>query len=247
MILATLNTPDSPQTRTTSAFSYIKQLWEEFDRERKHFLANDPVSGEDHYFNVEWTTGDDCYDSEHIEEDASTLLYYYQVEMYMESFEKGSEPNVSHAQDYFRFLCPRTINTAEQTWLVRKPALEDLFIQPATVDRLLLKLSPTGLYDATTQAWAGTDLPGVRDFFDAARQYRQTVIDYFIDNRAFEVRQWFTADKKPVDWRTLPQFSFQTSNVAINAGRAFSDLCLLLMINLALFMAIFLIFQKSEV
>ena len=251
MILAAIKPSAHLQPRAESALNQMKQIWDEFDRERKHFLANDPVPGEDLYSlifnNIEWTFGDDCYDSEFFEEDESTFLYYYQVEMYMESFEKESEPNVSYVQDYFRFLCPRTINTAGRTWLVRKPALEDRFIQPATADRLLLKLSPTGLYDAATQAWAGTDLPGVQDFFDAARQYRQTVIDYFIDNKAFEVRQWFTADKKPVDWRTLPQFSFQRSDIATNARRAFPDLCLLLISNLALFMAIFLIFQKSEV
>ena len=247
MILAMTHSSEHLKPRAESALNQMKQMWDEFDRERKHFLANDPVSGEDIYFKVEWAHGDDCYDSEVNKEDASTFLYYYQVEMYMESFEKESEPNVSYVQDYFRFLCPRTINTAERTWLVRKPALEDLFIQPATVDRLLLKLSPTGLYDTATQAWAGTDLPGVQDFFDAARQYRQTVIDYFIDNKAFEVRQWFTADKKPVDWRTLPQFSFQRVDVVANAKRALPDVCLLLMTNLALFMAIFLIFQKSEV
>ena len=165
----------------------------------------------------------------------------------MESFEKESEPNVSHAQDYFRFLGPRTINTAEQTWLVRKPALENAFVQPANAERILLKLSPAGIYDATTQAWASTDLLGIRVFFDAARQYRQVVIDYFIDSKAFGDRQWFAADKGTVDWNTLPQFSFQTSNVAINAGRALPDLCLLLTTNLALFLMIFLIFQKSEV
>ena len=209
MILAAIKPSEHLETRAESAFDQIKQMWDEFDRERNHFLANDPVSGEDLYFNVEWTTGDDCYDSEVIKEDASTFLYYYQVEMYMESFEKESEPNVSYVQDYFRFLGPRTINTAERTWLVRKPALENAFVQPANAERILLKLSPVGLYDAATQAWAGTDFLGVRDFFDAARQYRQAVINYFTDNKTFGARQWFSADKGPADWSTLPQFSFK--------------------------------------
>ena len=243
MILAVTDSSEPPQTRIESAFSHIKQLWGEFDRERKHFLANDPVSGEDHYY-IEWTVG---VNSEYVDEVASTLLYYYQIDMEIETLEKESEPNVSYVQDYFRFLGPRTINTAERTWLVRKPALENAFVQPANAERILLKLSPAGIYDATTQAWAGTDLLGVRDFFDAARRYRQVVIDYFIDSKAFGDRQWFAADKRSVDWNTLPQFSFQTSNVAINAGRALPDLCLLFTTNLALFLMIFLIFQKSEV
>ena len=247
MILAMTHSSEHPKPRAESALNQMKQMWDEFDRERKHFLANDPVFGEDHYFNVEWTTGDDCYDLEYNYEDASTFLYYYQFEMYMESFEKESEPNVSHAQDYFRFLGPRTINTAEHTWLVRKPALESLFVEPAAVDRTLLKLSPVGIYNAATQAWVGTDLLGVRDFFDAARQYRQTVINYFVDNNTFGDRQWFSADKGTVDWSTLPRFSFQGNDVQINAKRALPNLFLLLMTNLVLFMAIFLIFQRSEV
>ena len=35
---------------------------------------------------------------------------------------------------------------------------------------------------------AGTDLLGVRDFFDAARRYRQRVIDYFYDEEVFRSR-----------------------------------------------------------
>ena len=244
MVIAALRAPEPTQTRIASAFNHIKQLWEEFDRERKYFLANDLVPGEDHNFNIEWTGG---YDFEYIEEDASTLRCFYDVGAQRESLELESEPNVPHAQDYFRFLGLRTINTAERTWLVRKPALEDLFIQPTTVDRLLLKLSPAGVYDAATQAWSGTDLFGIRDFFDAARRYRQTVIDHFIDNKTFGSRQWFSADKGAADWSTLPQFSFQRSDVVTNATRALPDLFLLLIINLALFMVIFLIFQKSEV
>ena len=205
MILAVTDSSEPPQTRMESAFSHIKQLWDEFDRERKHFLANDLVPGEDHYF-IKWTVGDN---SEYVEEDASTLLYFYQVEMEIESLEKESEPNVPHAQNYFRFLGPRTINTAEHTWLVRKPALENAFVQPANAERILLKLSPAGIYDATTQAWASTDLLGVRDFFDAARRYRQVVIDYFIDSKAFGARQWFAADKGTVDWNTLHSFLFK--------------------------------------
>ena len=157
------------------------------------------------------------------------------------------EPEVSHAQRYFSFLGSQTVDTAERTWLVRKPALEKVFVQPANVERALLKLSPVGVYDSATQAWAGTNLFGIRDFFDAARRYRQTVIDHFIDNKTFGARQWFSSDKGAADWSTLPQFSFQRVDVGVNAQRALPDLCLLLITNLALFMVIFLIFQKSEV
>ena len=244
LILAVIDASRVPQTQAISDFSKIKQLWERFDRDRKHFLINDPVVGEDPLFNIEWSAG---FGFEDIIEDPSTLQYYYQVGLQVEKFDVKSEPLVAHARNYFRFLGPRTINTAEQTWIVRKQILENVFVRPANVDHIWLKLSPVGLYDATTQAWAGTDLLGVRDYFDAVRQYRQTVIDYLYDKKVFAIRQWFASDKGSVDWNALPQFSFQRNSVAINAKRALLDVCLLLIMNLVLFMVIFLIFVKSEV
>ena len=244
IILAAIKPSEHLETRKESAFNQIKQLWEEFDRERKHFLANDPVPGEDRHFNIKWTLG---YSFEYVGEDAPTLRYSYQVGVQIESLEKESEPEILHAQNYYRFLGPRVTDTAEKTWLIRKPALEKIFVQPANMEKVWLKLSPVGLFDASTQAWAGTDLLGVRDFFNIVRRHRQAVIDYFADNKTFGARQWFSADKRAVDWSTLPQFSFQRSRVQVNAMRASRNLCLLLITNLVLFMTIFLIFHKSEV
>ena len=152
-----------------------------------------------------------------------------------------------HAQNYYRFLVPLTLSTADQTWSVRKAVLEDIFVQQATGDRILLRLSPMGLYDTATQAFAGTDLLGVRDFFDDARRYREQVINYFYDKNVFASRQWFAADKGAADWSTLPEFSFQRSGVSVNAKRALLDLFLLLVTNTLLFITIFLIFIRSEV
>ena len=103
------------------------------------------------------------------------------------------------------------------------------------------------MYDAATQAWAGTDLRGLRDFFEAARRYRRTLIDYYYDKNTFGSQQWFSADKGAVDWDRLPQFSFQRVDVATNAKRALPDVCILVMLNIVLFVTIFLIFIKSEV
>ena len=243
MIIAALSAPEPTQTRTASAFNQMKQMWDEFDRERKHFLANDTVPGEAWDFKLMGYG----YVSEQPPSEFFPLGYKYRSFIHLETLDEEIQTQVPHAQNYFHFLGSLTIDAAERTWLARKPALENAFVQPANAERILLKLSPVGLYDAATQAWAGTDFLGVRDFFDAARQYRQTVINYFTDNKTFGARQWFSADKGPADWSTLPQFSFQRVDVGVNAQRALPDLCLLLITNLALFMVIFLIFQKSEV
>ena len=230
MILATVLPQDTSGARGASALNQIKQIYEEFDRERKNFLANDPVPGDDPMFDMDgprgWTGGGG------FEENQLTLLYYYWNVLSYNEFYDRYLPRVPHVQNYYGFLGPRIVNTADRAWLIRKQALEEIFVRPAFVDRVLLKLSPVGVYDAATQACAGTDLKGIQDFFDTVRQYRQEVIAYLYDKKAFGSRQWFAADKGQVDWDTLPQFSFQGSDIGIKAKRALPDVFLLLTINL---------------
>ena len=242
MILTAIETTP-PTGIGHSTYNHIKQIWEEFDREQKQFLINDPVPGED------WTFGINGrgYSFRSNEDDSSALQYYNQLGLYYETLLDESQPHVPHAQNYYRFVGRRTLDVAEKTWIVRKPALEAIYVQPATVERSWLKLSPIGIYDAATQAWAGTDTQGIRDFFQTARRYRQTVLDYFHDTDAFGSRQWFSADKGAADWTMLPRFSFQRDDIGVNAKRALPDLFLLLMINAVLFTITFLVFLKTEV
>ena len=243
MIVAVIQPSNPPEERRASVHNHIKQIWEKFERERKRFLATDTNLEGDPYGNMRWRGG---YNFEYFEEKASILQYYYHAGAEIDGFHEEPESKVLHVQNYHRFLVPLIIDTAERTWRVRKPVLEEVFVLPATVDKAWLRLSPTGIYDIATQALAGTDLSGMQDFFTAIQQYRQSVIDYYHDTNAFASRQWFSADKEVVDWSTLPEFSFQRSDIWINAKRALPDLSLLLMINLVLFAIIFLIFVKSE-
>ena len=243
VILVTITPAQPSQERLASAFNQIEQIWEEFDRERKDFLANDPIPGEEPHFGMEGGSG---FYEKWIKV-KSILRYTYIAGSYINRLDDEFEPQVPHVQNYYRFMVPRNIDAAERTWLVRKQAFDSVFIRPAIVDRIFLRFSPVGMYDAATQAWAGTDLFGLRDFYEAAGNYRRTVIDYLYDKNAFGDRRWFSADKGSVDWNSLPQFSFQRSEVHINAKRALPDLLLLLMLNVILFLVIFLVFQRSEV
>ena len=241
--LAVIRRLEAPQARTASAFNQIEQIWEEFDRERKHFLATDAFPGED--WGLELRGGGSRH--AYLWDDPRTLLYTYESVINFEKLGAEDEPKIPHAQNHFRFLGRLVTDTADRTWLIRKPALEDIFVKPAKVERTWLKLSPIGLYDAATQAWAGTDMLGVRDFFNAVRQYRHQMINYLYDKDVFGSRVWFSADKGAPDWGSFPQFSFQSVDTYINAKRALPDVALLFMINVILFVIIFLIFVKSEV
>ncbi len=250
LILTAVEITPKPDAKI-SVYNQIKQMWEELDRERKQFLRNDAVLGPpsrggedmDSAFHLEGAE----YTFSESEDKPLILLYFHQTGLYAGKIKAESEPQVPLVQNYYRFYNRETVNTVQRTWLVRKPALEAIYIQPANLGRMLLKFSPVGLYDAATEAWAGTDLKGIQDFFNAVQHYRRAVLDYFNDEKIFESRQWFAADKGTADWDAFPQFSFQRSDIDINAKRALPDLFLLLMINVVLFIVIFLIFIKTEV
>ena len=248
LILTAVDIVPQPNTQI-SAYHQIKQMWEEWDRENKRFLRNDAVlgplsrNGEGWGFSLEGGEYSFLMD----EDKPSILLYFYQTGFYAGKIKTESEPQVPLVQDYYGFYNRETINTVERTWLVRKPALEAIYVEPANLGRMLLRFSPVGLYDAATEAWAGTDLAGVQDFFSTVQRYRRAVVDYFYDRKIFESRQWFAADQGTADWDALPQFSFQRSDTGINAKRALPDMLLLLTMNVILFTVIMLIFIKSEV
>ena len=242
MILTAVETAPKIGTEI-SAYNQIKQMWEKHDKEQKQFLANDGVPGEDWGFDL----GGKGYGFWSDEDDPLTLHYYHFTGHHLETLGEKAEPRVPHAQNYHHFLGTNIISTVERAWLIRKPALETIYLQPARVGRILLKFSPAGLYDAATEAWAGTDLKGIQDFFTAAQHHRQTIVDHFYDKKIFASRKWFTSDQGAVDWNTLSQFSFQRSDINTNAKRALPDLLLLMMINIILFTIILLIFVKSEV
>ena len=248
LILTAVEITPKPDTQI-SAYNQIKQMWEELDRENKQFLRNDailaPLSRDGEGWGFYLEGGEYAFNE--TDDQPSTLLYFYQTGFYAGKIGTKSEPHVPLVQNYYRFYNRETLNTVQRTWLVRKPALEAIYVRPAHLGRMLLKFSPVGLYDAATEAWAGTDLKGIQDFFNAVQRYRRAVLGYFDDEKIFESRQWFAADHGTADWDALPQFSFQRSGIDINAKRALPDLFQLLLINLILFAIIFLIFVKSEV
>lgn len=245
MILAVVPRAETPQARRASAFNQIEQMWKEsIDRKLQHFLVTDAFPGD--AWDLE-LRGLGASPYAYFPNDPWKLLYTFEYIMAFEGFDEEEEHKIPHAQNFFRFLGPLVIRTADRTWIIRKPVLEDIFIHPGNVKRIWLKLSPIGLYDAATQAWAGTDLHGIKDFFDAARRYRQEVIDALYNKDAFGSRQWFSSDKGVSDWSILPQFSFQRVDANTNAKRALPDVGILLMINVVIFILVFLIFVKSEV
>ena len=241
LIRATVNPGGDIQARTKTAENQIQQIVDEYEKERQKFLEKEGVAGDASRFNE--VLG--IYTDAHV--DPVTLSPYLENMSLISEISPDFERYVPIAKRYYAYVEPLAADAAERAWFIQKQVLDDIFARQAEMDRTLLKLSPVGIYDAATQAWAGTDLLGLRDFFEAARRYQKIVIDYFYAKDAFASREWFVADKGAVDWSTLPKFTFERGDVWTNAKRALPDLFLLLICNLVLFMGIVLIFIKSEV
>ncbi len=241
LIRVTVNPGGDIQARVKTAHNQIQQIIDEYERERQKFLENEGIAGE----MSEFSKALGFYHQADV--NPVTLTTYIENMSVLSEIRPDFEKYVPVAKRYYNFVLPLATRTVEKAWRVRKQALDEIYVRQARMDRILLKLSPIGIYDDATQAWAGTDLLGLRDFFNAAQRYRKIIIDYLYAKDAFSSREWFVADKGGVDWSTLPQFTFERSDVRTNAKRALPDMFLLLICNLVLFMAIVLIFIKSEV
>ena len=160
----------------------------------------------------------------------------------------ASEIHVPTVKAYFQALTSGRIRTANKVWQIRETTFSETYIRKSDIARNALRFSPAGLYHLSTEAWAGTGLASVEDFFKAGRQYRETILDYFYDKKAFSSRQWFASDKGAVRWDDIPRFSYQPPGVLEDASnRALRDLFLLFLFNPMLLMITFAVFSRQEV
>ena len=160
----------------------------------------------------------------------------------------ASEIHVPTVKAYFQELTAGRIRAANKVWQIRETTFSETYIRKSSIAQNALRFSPAGLYHLSTEALAGTGLARMQDFFKAGRQYRETVLDYFYDKKAFSSRQWFASDKGPVRWDDAPRFSYHPPSVIEDASnRALRDLLLLFILNPMLLMITFAVFSLQEV
>ena len=158
------------------------------------------------------------------------------------------EIHISIATTYFQELTSLQMEGAKTAWRIRENAFSETYIRKSRIARNVLRFSPTGLYHLATEAWAGTGLARMEDFFKAGRQYRETILDYFYDKKAFSSRQWFASDKGAARLDDLPRFSYHPPSVFEDASsRALPDLFLLFLLNPILLIITFAVFSRREI
>lgn len=228
-------------SKINSSFDAIWRIQHTVNKEEREYLKDDGVNGESARF---------LRDNfrVHIGVSAPEIANHIEFKSYdWRVIAPESEKLIPYAIRYHQFLTPLRIRAAEKIGLVRMPVFKQTRFWRARIARNLLRLSPAAMYDLATQAWAGTDLYGVTDFFEDARQYRRMLIDYFYDKDAFSSRQWFASDKGTINLDDLPRFVYQRASLWTNASRPLLDLQLLLLLNILLFLATFAIFVRQEI
>ena len=158
------------------------------------------------------------------------------------------EIHIPIATAYFQELTSLQMDGAKTAWRIRESAFSETYIRKSKIARNVLRFSPTGLYHLSTEAWAGTGLARMEDFFKTGRQYREMILDYFYDKKAFSSRQWFASDKGAVRWDDLPRFSYHPPSVFKDASsRALPNLFLLFFFNPILLIITFAVFSQQEI
>ena len=231
-------------SRIDSSYDAMRQIRLAVNEKEVEYLNNDRIEGESDRFNLDGALARGL----HVGIGNKRTLMRIDFKGYdWQHISSESEKFIPHAIRYHQFLTPLRIDAAEKMGLIRLPTLEQLRFRRARIARNLLRLSPAAMYNLATQAWAGTDLYGVVDFFETARQYRRTLVNHFYDKDAFSSRQWFASDKGPINLDDLPRFMYQRADLWTNASRALPDLQLLLLLNILLFLATFAIFVRQEI
>ena len=226
-----------------SSYDAMWQIRRAANKEAMEYLQNDAIAGESEHFNVDGSRG-----GLNVGLSNQRTLMRIDFRAYDWQFiSPESEKYVPHVIRYHQFLAPLHIDAAEKMGLIRLPALDQIRFRRARIAQNLLRFSPAAMYNLATQAWLGTDLDGVVDFFEAARHYRRTLINYFYDEDAFSSRQWFASDKGAINLDDLPGFAYQRTSLWVSVSRALPDLQLLILLNVALFLATFAIFVRQEI
>ncbi len=90
---------------------------------------------------------------------------------------------------------PYRIEMADKIWIIQKDYLDKLMKQQR-VQQYLSWLSPSELFTQATDALCRTDVKAFLKYMETQRDYRQTMIRFFIDNDLFASYQYFSQQPK---------------------------------------------------
>lgn len=169
---------------------------------------------------------------------------------------------------------PVMLNNADKKWAMQRNYLDGL-VRQQQLQQAIAWLSPSELFAQTTEALCRTDANSFLKYMESLRNYRETVIAYFKNNKLFESISYFTPEpledfptqveldsgdseawKKyergysefpKVDTSGLPRYIPQNQSLSVVLGDALGRLCALLGLAIVLLVGTIVSFMKYDV
>lgn len=204
------------------------------------------------------------------------LNYYNFSQTNVESyiFSGGSRDVPTFHQQLQNWATPVMLNNADKKWTLQRNYLDGL-VRQQQLQQAIAWLSPSELFAQTTEALCRTDANSFLKYMESLRNYRETIITYFKDNKLFESISYFTPEpledfptqaeldsgdseawKKyergysefpKVDTSGLPRYIPQNQSLSVALGDALGRLCALLVLAIVLLVGTIVSFMKYDV
>ncbi len=130
----------------------------------------------------------------------------------------------------------------------------------AVIGRRFACISPTVVYQRASEAISGTGISRIVDLRNQIKRYQDDLKEYILSEdqqdpnshhlliaSKFDVENWGTISKKPVDFDTVPKFQERDVAVGDSLQRAIWDIGLLILFNIVFFAASFVSFLRYDV
>ena len=212
------------------------QLWDDFRRERDSYLKKrgyksptEAISWQPHTVSQTGTY--------------STSLWGFKEVYTLEPISKVKD--LSRFQEILGYQEPLRIRYANRVEGIFK-RLEAVDEKNKQLADSISRLSFANVYSLAIGAIAETDRQSYNNFLSNARNYRQEIITYLTDEKAFSSRQWFSSDQGSAKLVDLPVFRPYRPSFSHSVTRAIGDIFILVAWNVILFMGAYVYFLRYE-
>lgn len=180
---------------------------------------------------------------------------------------------ILYKQKLNAFAEPKRIKYADEAWQADRDYLESLKRQKEMAD-FISRSSPISVYEMLISSLSRTDIFSFEEFSRQARVYRQQMIDYLYNHKAFSSIRYFATVKEehlfdvqnisseeygilrkkydseepsPLNVSDFPQFRYRPESAAETMKRILPDVALLCVMGVLFFLCAFVAFLRYDV
>ena len=160
----------------------------------------------------------------------------------------GPAHKLSLFRDYWKFMEELRVQYGDKTGQMRLEYLNRYPIRQARLTRKIACISPAAAYADATAILAETDLDSHLRFLEQAKGYRNELLQYLRDQKAFESEAWYNVEAaQKINKEAIPRFRERPEPLSSSLNRAMGDIVILVLLNVAFFLLTYLSFLRYDV